>query len=458
MDKDPSKSQDYYHCHNYLLQRGSNLHRTEDTQVNICFDPQNNQYLVAKTYIKSNFKEVKGHRAKSILFNEGVLQPLLNHRNISEVYDIIKSKNYFILLMPYHQKGDLLKMLKSNPLDKRKIRYFATQLLLGVEYLHSYGLCHRDLKLDNLFITSDDTLKIGDLAFAEFSRDGVMTDKCGTKHYLPPEAFTSPEYNGFAADMWAVGIIIYAMFTRSLPFKSSDALDFTKEIDFKYVDPPYIPIIQSLLNIRNPEARPTASELLEHPLFECQGQQRFPPHSRVVDPFDQIDTELIHSLARRLNKSPDYVNDIISCEEYGIYHCCYALLSEGVKLSYDLPDLSARFKTKANTAPVVRASDIYTAEITLKADSSQVLKILKNYFFSTRHSSIYISGLNYSPRPSVVFNLKEVDKKFDFEVEDVSDGQITLTKLTLYAESDSVDMAKSTIQAIRRNSTAVVQI
>jgi serine/threonine protein kinase len=103
------------------------------------------------------------------------------------------------------------------------------QLLDVLSYLHNHSIAHRDLKLENIlcrFIVSQKDgdgvapiIKLADFGFAVRFNDGkLLTERCGSEEYAAPEIIRSQPYDGRATDIWALGVILYALVTGGLPF------------------------------------------------------------------------------------------------------------------------------------------------------------------------------------------------------------------------------------------------
>ena len=82
------------------------------------------------------------------------------------------------------------------------------------------NICHRDLKLENILIDERNNVKIIDFGFSVSSApDQKLKIFCGTPSYMAPEIVQKKDYNGFATDIWSLGIILYVMLSGNYPFK-----------------------------------------------------------------------------------------------------------------------------------------------------------------------------------------------------------------------------------------------
>lgn len=131
--------------------------------------------------------------------------------------------------MEYFEGVTLNTYLKSNPSDST-ILILLKQLLSAVSYLHSRGTFHRDLKPSNLLVSDTPdgpSLRILDfgLSLKKISNSKsspTFKSTCGTLPYLNPESFSGQEIPCYYPDMWAVGVIVWLMVHKSMPFGDSN--------------------------------------------------------------------------------------------------------------------------------------------------------------------------------------------------------------------------------------------
>ena len=117
-------------------------------------------------------------------------------------------------MMEFAPYGDFFKFVRAfrDSLTDKLIRTYFRSLIDGLEYLHKQGVCHLDLKLENLLIGKDYQLKIADFDMSYMVGDDKVITK-GTKYYRAPELRSGKCRNGVAADVYSAGIILFALKT-----------------------------------------------------------------------------------------------------------------------------------------------------------------------------------------------------------------------------------------------------
>jgi hypothetical protein len=171
-------------------------------------------------------------------------------------------------------RGEFYKYLRTRqPLDEEETRGVMKQLITGMQYLHSNGIIHRDLKLSNLLLTHSFDLKIADFGLAVKLQDANSEQKtmCGTPNYISPEIVSRLPY-GLASDTWSIGCMMVTMFTGSPPFQSEQIKSTLERVTRgEYSLPSNISssarsMITSLIQ-KDPKRRPSMSNLLKHEFF-----------------------------------------------------------------------------------------------------------------------------------------------------------------------------------------------
>ncbi|EED16395.1 myosin light chain kinase, putative [Talaromyces stipitatus ATCC 10500] len=165
----------------------------------------------------------------------------LQHPNVVRVIELLHNDHGDLCqVMEYCDAGSLLDLLTQvNHLTHDEADCFFKQLLHAVQYIHSVGVAHRNLKPENILLTKQGTLKITDFCYAEcfrlpwaaplkrsFQERSIQHRELkGTIAYMAPEQFTKAAFDPAAGDMWAIGIIYFAMRSGRLPWKRATEED-----------------------------------------------------------------------------------------------------------------------------------------------------------------------------------------------------------------------------------------
>ncbi|CAG9936946.1 unnamed protein product [Clonostachys rosea f. rosea IK726] len=148
----------------------------------------------------------------------------LHHGNIIETLDILHEKGRWYEVMEY-APFDLFAIVMTGKMSREEITCCFLQILNGLTYLHSLGLAHRDLKLDNVVVSDKGIMKIIDFGSAHVFKYPFETDAVpakgivGSDPYLAPEVYESKEYDAPPVDIWSLAIIFCCMTLRRFPWK-----------------------------------------------------------------------------------------------------------------------------------------------------------------------------------------------------------------------------------------------
>jgi len=165
-------------------------------------------------------------------------------------------------------------LLRHGPLPPEKVQRIFAQLVGAVTYVHNLSCVHRDLKLENILLDKNESVKLCDFGFTrEYEGKAAhLQTFCGTICYSAPEMLRGEKYAGEKVDVWSLGIILYALLTGELPFDDDDELVTKHKIlssEPKYPDavlPEAKLLIVQLLSKR-PLHRPTLADLLTNPFL-----------------------------------------------------------------------------------------------------------------------------------------------------------------------------------------------
>uniref|UniRef100_A0A8C9H010 mitogen-activated protein kinase kinase n=1 Tax=Piliocolobus tephrosceles TaxID=591936 RepID=A0A8C9H010_9PRIM len=129
-------------------------------------------------------------------------------------------------ILKYNDFFFVLNKKESHFISIPVIKCIIKDLLQSVLYIHTQkNICHRDIKPSNILLSKDGHTKLADFGDSEYMVDKKIRGTKGTYEFMPPEFFgQNSVYYGDKVDMWSLGICIYAMFYRVLPFKQKQSL------------------------------------------------------------------------------------------------------------------------------------------------------------------------------------------------------------------------------------------
>nr|XP_033779636.1 testis-specific serine/threonine-protein kinase 4 [Geotrypetes seraphini]XP_033779637.1 testis-specific serine/threonine-protein kinase 4 [Geotrypetes seraphini] len=169
---------------------------------------------------------------------------VLRHRNLISFYQAIETTSRMYMILELAQGGDVLeKIQNSGPCEEALAGKWFSQLTLGMAYIHSKGIVHRDLKLENLLLDTAENIKISNFGFSKLTAassiggprnlncfSNLSQTFCGSYAYACPEILLGNPYNPFLSDVWSMGVILYALLTGHMPFDDTNLRKLLKEM------------------------------------------------------------------------------------------------------------------------------------------------------------------------------------------------------------------------------------
>lgn len=180
---------------------------------------------INKEFLSEEKQKLKVMHEVSLLLN-------MRHSYVVKLYETFETKRHIILCMELCAGGDLLNYVrKRRKLDESVAKVLFKQIITGIGYIHSKSILHRDIKLDNILLDGKGTVKIADFGVSKLVKKGeVMHEQCGTPAYIAPEIIRDKGYEGFKADIWSAGVVLFAMLYGTVPFKANNMTDLHKLI------------------------------------------------------------------------------------------------------------------------------------------------------------------------------------------------------------------------------------
>ncbi|TPX70093.1 hypothetical protein CcCBS67573_g06651 [Chytriomyces confervae] len=207
------------------------------------------------------------------------LKLVRSHPYIISLIDVIETDSYIAIVMELAKGGELFEyILKSRALSENVTRIMFGQIICAVSFIHSIGIVHRDLKLENILLDENENVLVTDFGFANKSEsvDGLLRTSCGSPCYAAPELVTTDGYVGEIADIWSCGVILFSMIAGYLPFDDDPAnpdgdninLLYHYIMETKLEFPAHVPPdCQDLINrilVPDPNVRASMDEIMGH--------------------------------------------------------------------------------------------------------------------------------------------------------------------------------------------------
>jgi len=228
----------------------------------------------------------------------------LEHKNITKIIDygsdgfVVKAsgkriENLVYIALEYIDGGILFDLVQSQgKMGEDTGRYFMYQMTEVLQYLNTKRVAHRDLKLENILVDSDLTLKVADFGFATYKSISKLQSYRGTKTYMAPEIKESKTYDGRQIDIFSVGVILFIIVMGIFPFNEAKSDDYYYKLLLsgkteKYwkrtggdqISPEFKDLFERMVN-HDPSKRPTIKELIAHPWMKIAKDGKIPDTSK----------------------------------------------------------------------------------------------------------------------------------------------------------------------------------
>ena len=275
--------------------------------VRLATHSESGKKVAIKTYEKYQIIEPQ---KKANMLREIEILKKLDHPHIVKLFETIDSSKFFHLILEYVPGTSLYMYLKSKPnhlLEELEAKRIFRQVLSALDYIHSQNIAHRDIKLDNILLDAKNNVKIIDFGFSTMnSHDEKTRVFCGTPSYMAPEIVGRKDYYGLQADIWALGILLYAMLCGKMPFKAYNDKELYRRIEKGIFTLPnnfsesLKQVINKTLEV-NPRKRPTIKDLIEDEWVSSSGILRSTTQNFVLKTIEtaaSLDLDVISGIVR----------------------------------------------------------------------------------------------------------------------------------------------------------------
>ncbi|XP_062966210.1 serine/threonine-protein kinase STK11 isoform X2 [Cynocephalus volans] len=223
-------------------------------------------------------------RKRAKLIGKYLMGDLLGEGSYGKVKEVLDSETLCRRAVKILKK----KKLRRIPNGEANVKKYFCQLIDGLEYLHSQGIVHKDIKPGNLLLTTSGTLKISDLGVAEalhpFAADDTCRTSQGSPAFQPPEIANGLDtFSGFKVDIWSAGVTLYNITTGLYPFEGDNIYKLFENIgrgDYTIpgdCGPPLSDLLKGMLEYE-PAKRFSIRQIRQHSWF----RKKHPPAEVLV--------------------------------------------------------------------------------------------------------------------------------------------------------------------------------
>jgi len=264
-----------------------------------------NQYVLKKiigrggnsvVYLALNINNNKNYAIKVIPFKKSEekdrntaleisIMKKINHTNIIKLYEVIEDVNEYriYLIMQYMENGPIVKLddtCTCKPIEIEKALDYLSQIVQGLKYLHKHNIIHKDIKPANILIDGNDNVYLSDFGISEIMyKNNIIKDKRGTLLFSAPELFlTYNSVNGYALDMWGLGVTFFTMIYGYLPFYGLDKNNICKRVIYDNPSYPddiseeYLNFFNNILH-KDPKNRMTLDQLEKSHILQSRAKR-----------------------------------------------------------------------------------------------------------------------------------------------------------------------------------------
>jgi serine/threonine protein kinase len=240
-------------------------------------------YLIESTRWQGSrfaLKQVQFRPGLSVRFQEMPILCGLSHPNVINLYDYFEAENCGFLILEYCPGGSLMDLItQAGPLPREEFVSRCAEIAAGLEYCHSCGIAHGDIKPHNILIDGYNRCKLADFGLSQqIDPNTASTQFLGSMAFMAPEVLAHHAFDPFVADIWSLGITFFWMARGGSPFPLLDRQAFERIIqcglpqqDWSAMQPRLFRLLRQMIE-PNPDARISLKAVLQDKVLGVKEQ------------------------------------------------------------------------------------------------------------------------------------------------------------------------------------------
>eukprot|EP00741_Cyanophora_paradoxa_P020945 tig00021319_g20220.t1 len=267
------------------------------------------EYAMKEVNIKPMSQKEREEAVNEIRLLASVANPF-----VIGYYEAFSEGDKIFIVTEYAENGDLGRKIKrckakNEYFDENLIWSYFLQLCSGLKALHNLNILHRDMKAQNIFLMSNDMIKIGDLGVAKLLKEGNAQTQVGTPYYMSPEIWKNRPYDK-KSDIWSLGCLLYELITYRHPFESNSWKGLANKVlkgQYQEIPGHYSAELRDMVRcllVTDPLRRPAVNEILQMPAVQRRMHLLPIPDGYVGVPVDRSNSSLLDTIKvpRNLDK------------------------------------------------------------------------------------------------------------------------------------------------------------
>merc|ERR1719510_455087 len=294
---------------------------------------------------------------------------VLRHQNICKLLQVIETDSRIFMVLEYCPGGELFDYIVDRErLNEDESRAFFRQIVAAVAFIHQSGYAHRDLKPENILIDEEQQLKLIDFGLCANPKGGItsiLETCCGSPAYAAPELVSGRNYIGSEADIWSMGVLLYALLCGFLPFDDENISNLYRKIQQGIYEKPVwltvgsLQLLDRMLQV-DAKKRITIKDLLVHPWLMDGYEKPVKWQSKYHD--KDLESTIIDEIAAYKMVTPNSLSERLKRWDYDYLTATYMLM-------FEKRQKGQSFKlTPGNSPLAMAAGDLVTPKRNLLKD------------------------------------------------------------------------------------------